>query len=63
MNKEEELVKVGIIENIFEGEMVLSALRSANIPAMIKKYEETAYDGLFVPQKGWGSLFVPREKR
>lgn len=28
---------------------------------MLRSFEETAYDGLFVPQRGWGQIMVPEE--
>ena len=34
-------------------------LTSRGIRTLIRPYEDTAYDGLFIPQKGWGALFVP----
>jgi len=52
-------VKAGIIENRFEGDRVSHALKEAEIPFMIKSYLDTAYDGLYLPQKGWGAIMVP----
>jgi hypothetical protein len=28
---------------------------------MIKSFLDTAYNGLYVPQKGWGAVMVPEE--
>lgn len=50
--------KVHVIENIFEMDMVKDALEREDIEYSIKEYKDTAYDGLFVLQKGYASLFV-----
>ncbi len=52
-------VKAGTVENRFEGDRVSQALEDAKIPFMIKSFLDTAYDGLYVPQKGWGAVMVP----
>jgi len=52
-------VKAGIIENRFEGDRVSQALNEARIPFLIKSFLDTAYDGLYIPQKGWGAVMVP----
>ena len=46
--------KVGIVENRFEADRVRQALQEAEVPFLIKSFLDTAYDGLFIPQKGWG---------
>lgn len=52
-------VKSGILENRFEADRVAQALEEATIPFLIKTFEDTAYDGLYVLQKGWGMVLVP----
>ena len=54
-------VQAGAIDNRFEGDRVSRALEEAEIPYMIKSFLDTAYDGLYVPQKGWGRVMVPEE--
>lgn len=54
-------MKAGIIENRFEGDRISQALNEAEIPFMIKSFLDTAYDGLYLPQKGWGAVMVPEE--
>jgi len=51
-------VKAGTVENRFEGDRVSQALDEAKIPFLIKSFLDTAYDGLYVPQKGWGVVMV-----
>ena len=54
-------VKAGIVETRFEGDRVSEALGEAGIPFLIKSFLDTAYDGLYIPQKGWGAVLVPEE--
>jgi len=52
-------VKAGTVENRFEGDRVSRALQEVKIPFLIKTFLDTAYDGLYLPQKGWGVVMVP----
>lgn len=54
-------VKIHTIESIFEMDMIKDALDKEGLEYTIKEYKDTAYDGLFVLQKGYAGLFV-REK-
>jgi hypothetical protein len=37
-------------------------LEQEDIPVFIRTFEETAYDGLFVSQKGWGEIWVAESR-
>jgi len=54
-------VRVHTVGNRFEADLLVHALEQEGIPLRLRTYEETPYDGLFVPQRGWGALFVPEE--
>jgi hypothetical protein len=54
-------VKAGIVDHRFEGDRVSQALNEAEIPFLLKSFLDTAYDGLYIPQKGWGAVMVPEE--
>lgn len=41
-----------------EALQIQAILEQEQIPVFIRTYEETAYDGLFVTQKGWGEIWV-----
>ena len=56
-------VKIFIVENRFEADLVSQALRAEGIPIMVRKFSDTAYDGLYIPQKGWAAIMVPEELR
>lgn len=56
-------MKAGTIENRFEGDRISHALQEAGIPFLIKSFLDTAYDGLYIPQKGWGVVMVSEKNR
>ncbi len=48
-----------MVESRFEWDRIAQALERAGIPYMMKSFLDTAYDGLYLPQKGWGAVMVP----
>ena len=54
-------IKITVLENTFEAQLIESILNEQNIPCRIRSFHDTAYDGLFQVQKGWGELFAPSE--
>ena len=56
-------MKAGTVENRFEGDRISQALREAGIAFLIKSFLDTAYDGLYIPQKGWGVVLVSEKDR
>ena len=56
-------IKIFVVENQFEADLVSQALQEEGIPIMLKKFSDTAYDGLYIPQKGWAAIMVPEECR
>ena len=56
-------INVHTIESIFEMDMIKSALDAEGISYTIKEHRDTAYDGLFILQKGYASLFVEENDR
>lgn len=63
MDATDQWVKAGTVENRFEGDRISQALQEAGIPFFIKSFLDTAYDGLYIPQKGWGVVMVPERNR
>ncbi len=59
----ERWVRAGILETRFEADRVSQALKEAGIPFVIQSFHDTAYDGLFILQKGWGMVLVPDDLR
>lgn len=56
---EEEYQKVVTLENEIEARLVDSILKERDIPHLTISYYDTAYDGLYQTQKGWGYISAP----
>ncbi len=54
-----EYINVAILENIIEAQLIGSILDEQNIPHRIRSFHDTAYDGLFQFQMGWGEICAP----
>lgn len=52
------MVQVHVVEDHFEAEILLGALRLEGIECVCRTHEEIAYNGLFVLQRGWGAILV-----
>jgi hypothetical protein len=59
---EENYKKITVAENKFEADLIAQTLQQEDIPCMIRSYHDTAYDGIFIPQKGWAAVMVPEEE-
>ena len=53
-------VKVATLDNDIEAQLLHSILTERDIPHMMRSYYDTAYDGLFQTQKGWGYVSAPK---
>lgn len=58
-NNQKPFVDVAVLENIVEAQLLESILAAENIPHRIRSYHDTAYDGLFQFQMGWGQINAP----
>jgi len=56
---EEEFVNIAVLENMIEAQLLESILKEEKIPHHIRSFHDTAYDGLFQVQLGWGELRAP----
>ncbi len=59
----EEFVPVKVAENSFEVDTIKAALEQEGIPVLVRLFEDTAYDGIYVAQKGWGYVEVPQSDK
>ncbi len=57
----DEFKKVLVLENAFEAQLLDSVLMERNIPHRMRSYHDTAYDGIYQIQKGWGVVEAPEE--
>lgn len=56
----EEYKKAATLENEIESQVLDSILNERNIPHLITSYYDTAYNGLYQTQKGWGYISAPK---
>ncbi len=54
-----KFVKISNLENTIEAQLLESILTERDIPHNIRSFHDTAYDGLFQFQKGWGKISAP----
>jgi hypothetical protein len=54
-------VKAHTVESIFEADVLKGALDREGIEYILREHKDTAYDGIFILQKGYATFFV-REK-
>lgn len=50
--------KLQTVQNRFEAELLTEALAHSGVDFYLKTFADTAYDGLFVAQEGWGVIWV-----
>lgn len=56
-----EYEKVEVLDNNFEAQVLDSILNERQIPHLMRSFYDTAFDGLFQTQKGWGYVSAPWE--
>jgi hypothetical protein len=61
MKHESTFIQIAVLENAIEAQLLSSVLTEYEIPHRLRSYHDTAYDGLFQLQKGWGVIYGPRE--
>jgi len=57
----EEFLPVKTAEDQFAADVFKDALEKEGIPVIVRSFSETSFDGIFIPQKGWGLILVPKE--
>jgi hypothetical protein len=57
----EEFLPVKTAEDQFAAEVFRNALEEEGVPVIVRSFSETSFDGIFIPQKGWGLILVPKE--
>ena len=57
----DDYVKAAILDNEDEARLIESILSERGIPHLMRSYYDTALDGLFQTQKGWGYVAAPEE--
>ncbi|MEW5724330.1 MAG: DUF2007 domain-containing protein [Thermodesulfobacteriota bacterium] len=57
------MIRLTTLENRFEADLITNALEAEGINFVVRTFHDTAYDGLFETQKGYGLLLVEEEDR
>ena len=57
----EEFVPVKVAESAFEADRFRAGLEQEGFTVLVRTFHDTAYDGIYVAQKGWGYVEVPRK--
>jgi hypothetical protein len=52
------LARVHILGNEIEAQVLKDVLEHEGIDAIIQSYRDLAFDGLFIPQRGWGCILT-----
>jgi len=55
------LVKLRVMDDRFQADLWCQALEQRGIAHLLRTYEDTAYDGIYVTQKGYGVIYVEEE--
>jgi len=53
--------RILILKNEIESQVMSHVLDENNIPYVIKTYHDSAYNGIYQFQKGWGHIEAPIE--
>lgn len=56
-------IRISGIDNPFEAQLLGSILEERVIPHRIRSHHDTAYDGLYQMQKGWGEIYAPQQHK
>ena len=59
----EDYIKAVTLDNEIEAGLLESILKERDIPHLMRSYHDTAYDGLYQTQKGWGVVNAPESYR
>jgi hypothetical protein len=57
----EEFKKIVALDNEIQARLMDSILTEREIPHRMRSYHDSAYDGIFQTQKGWGIIQAPIE--
>ena len=58
-----EFTRILTLKNEIEAQVLSDMLEEHGIPYLVRSFHDSAYDGIFQLQKGWGALMAPEEHR
>lgn len=59
----ENLENIATLDDEIQAQRVDAVLTERGIPHILQTYRDSAYDGVFQMQKGWGAILAPPEHR
>ncbi len=59
----EKFEKIILLNNEFEARLLGEVLKDKNIPHLIRSYSDSAYDGVWQMQFGWGHIEAPNRNK
>lgn len=59
----EKLEKIAVLNDEMQAQLLEAVLTDQGIPHLVRTYGDSAYDGLFQTQKGWGVVLALPEHR
>ena len=59
----ESFEKILVLNNEIEAQLLDALLEENQIPHLMRSYHDTAYDGLWQQQQGWGCVEAPERFR
>ena len=59
----QDFIPIKVAENSFEADRLKATLEEAGIPVLVRLFEDTAYDGIYVAQQGWAHIEVPETEK
>ena len=59
----DKAVKILVLNNEIEAVLLDGLLKEKNIPHLVRSFHDSAMDGLWQIQSGWGQLMAPEEFR
>jgi deoxyribose-phosphate aldolase len=55
------MVLLRVLDDRFQADVLTRAMETAGVPHLLRDHHDTAYDGLFISQRGYASLYVAEE--
>lgn len=59
----EKFIQIAVLDNEVEARLLGSILTEQQIPHTIQSYHDSAYDGMFQLQRGWGCIVGQEAKK
>ena len=58
-----QMIPIHTLKNQIEAQVIENALREAGIEFVIRTFVDRAYNGIFIPQRGYGQVLVAKKDK